>query len=600
MPWDLTGNSATSTSNFLGTTDARPLVIKTNGAEAMRVSPEGRLSIGSLGGPRSPEYRLDVQGILNADEILKGGASLLESQWSTIGGGITYDGGEVGIGTRISGYRLNVDGVINATDIHKGGSPLVGSQWEDGESGGINYSGSSVGIGTINASYRLNVDGPINASEFRRNGSAVVSSQWTEVSGVGIRYNASVGLGKAAVSTYRLDVAGTINATDIRRNGNPLVESQWKDAGGSITYGGNVTIDGQLSVARPWSDWMFLQQQRDVEGGGGFHVHNPWGDSTASGGVAERNRLEIAYRSASGQDLWGQFVLHGPTGNVGIGTGNPRRRLQVGEDISGVGFEHSDASPNAGYIRFGDNTGWKLHFGRSRESSSGPTLNTGTTGVLMTIQDNGNVGIGTLVPARPLHISTPGSDVLMLHSTRGGAGSTASLDFQTYATIGQIYPTASVRAIDDGSYSSHVVFLTKASGANTNALQERMRISSNGYLTIQNNAAKPGGGFWAATSDIRLKKGVESLKGALEKLLQLRGVSFEWKNPEEQGNLTGTQMGLVAQEVEEVFPEWISTDPDGYRILTIRGFEALAVEAFKQLRAENEELRARIDALEPA
>jgi hypothetical protein len=70
-------------------------------------------------------------------------------------------------------------------------------------------------------------------------------------------------------------------------------------------------------------------------------------------------------------------------------------------------------------------------------------------------------------------------------------------------------------------------------------------------------------------------------------------------------------MGLIAQEVEEVLPEWISTDPSGYKNMTVRGFEALVVEAFKQLKAENEtlkakltaennELRARIETLEPA
>ena len=77
-------------------------------------------------------------------------------------------------------------------------------------------------------------------------------------------------------------------------------------------------------------------------------------------------------------------------------------------------------------------------------------------------------------------------------------------------------------------------------------------------------------------------------------------------------------MGLIAQEVEEVFPEWTDTDPSGYKNLTVRGFEALAVEAFKELKAENEalkkklnagteelrsamdELRTRLEALEPA
>ena len=73
------------------------------------------------------------------------------------------------------------------------------------------------------------------------------------------------------------------------------------------------------------------------------------------------------------------------------------------------------------------------------------------------------------------------------------------------------------------------------------------------------------------------------LKGPLDKLLQLRGVTFEWKEPEKQGNLTGTQMGLIAQEVEEVFPEWVGTQEDGGKTLTIRGFEALTIEALREL-----------------
>ena len=105
-----------------------------------------------------------------------------------------------------------------------------------------------------------------------------------------------------------------------------------------VAQSGNVGIgttnpQAKLEVQSPWSDWMFLRQQRNVEGGGGFHIHNPWGNSDQSQGDPSRNRLEIAYRTPGGQDLWEQFVLHGPSGNVGIGTANPQAKLHVNGDI---------------------------------------------------------------------------------------------------------------------------------------------------------------------------------------------------------------------------------------------------------------------------
>jgi hypothetical protein len=47
-------------------------------------------------------------------------------------------------------------------------------------------------------------------------------------------------------------------------------------------------------------------------------------------------------------------------------------------------------------------------------------------------------------------------------------------------------------------------------------------------------------------------------------------------------------MGLVAQEVEKVFPDWVESGPDGYKRVTVRGLEALVVEALRQLRVEKD------------
>jgi len=116
--------------------------------------------------------------------------------------------------------------------------------------------------------------------------------------------------------------------------------------------------------------------------------------------------------------------------------------------------------------------------------------------------------------------------------------------------------------------------------------------STSGNFTVNGSAFKPGGGSWGSTSDLRLKRKIEPLTGALEKLLQLRGVCFEWVEPEKMGNQHGLQHGLIAQEVESVFPEWISTGADGYKLLSIIGFEALMIEALRGLKSEIESLKS--------
>jgi hypothetical protein len=117
-------------------------------------------------------------------------------------------------------------------------------------------------------------------------------------------------------------------------------------------------------------------------------------------------------------------------------------------------------------------------------------------------------------------------------------------------------------------------------------------------LIVDNEAFKPGGGAWSSFSDKRLKKNVKPLNGTLDKLLKLRGVSYQWNEPEKYGKLTGTQVGLIADEVEEVFPDWVGIDSSGYKTLSIRGFEALAIEALREVQQANDELKSTNRALE--
>ncbi|WP_089945001.1 tail fiber domain-containing protein [Candidatus Entotheonella palauensis] len=123
-------------------------------------------------------------------------------------------------------------------------------------------------------------------------------------------------------------------------------------------------------------------------------------------------------------------------------------------------------------------------------------------------------------------------------------------------------------------------------------------------LHVDGSAGKPGGGSWSSASDRRLKKNIEDLDNVLDQLLRLRGVTFEYKNPDAIHELPRVQNGMIAQEVEKIFPQWVEEGANGYKLLTFRGFEALTVEALRELRDEKDAqiaaLEARLAVLEQA
>jgi len=118
-------------------------------------------------------------------------------------------------------------------------------------------------------------------------------------------------------------------------------------------------------------------------------------------------------------------------------------------------------------------------------------------------------------------------------------------------------------------------------------------------LACNGSAAKPGGGSWSTLSDRRLKQNIRPLTGALDRLMKLQGRTFEYTPAAlERGlALPGEQTGFVAQEVEEVFPEWIAEDVDGMKFVTERGTTALFVEALREMRAETDSLREEVARL---
>ena len=105
--------------------------------------------------------------------------------------------------------------------------------------------------------------------------------------------------------------------------------------------------------------------------------------------------------------------------------------------------------------------------------------------------------------------------------------------------------------------------------------------------TMKLNGSITATGEIGSTSDVRLKKDIVDLSGALDKVNKLHGVTFKWKaDPKERDVI-----GFIAQEVEEVVPELIREDDRGYLTVNYLGSTALLVEAVKEQQKMIEQLQ---------
>lgn len=99
------------------------------------------------------------------------------------------------------------------------------------------------------------------------------------------------------------------------------------------------------------------------------------------------------------------------------------------------------------------------------------------------------------------------------------------------------------------------------------------------------------------SSDRRLKTNIEDLSNVLEKLSKLDGYRFNW-NEIQNRNTEIDEIGLIAQEVQELYPELVSTDSDGFLRVKYISFVPLLLEAVKELEAQNKLLAATNKSLE--
>jgi len=259
------------------------------------------------------------------------------------------------------------------------------------------------------------------------------------------------------------------------------------------------------------------------------------------------NMLDIAGSVAIGSGYAGTKTVSTNglvvEGSVGIGTATPRAKLDI---VGGIRTAKGDPmqgdGANVGYAFDGDGDTGMFAVGGSTVENSDLHFKVDNE-IKLVVRDNGNVGIGTTDPQAKLHVD--GSWFLL---TGGGN----ALRFTPNNPRPEI-----------GSSSGDISFWHTNSG--WNELKARK---------------------FTPMSDARLKKEVSTINNALEKVQTLRGVSFKWKDN------SRSDIGVIAQEIEPVIPELVSTDGKGYKSVSYDGLTAVLVEAVKELKGQNEALKA--------
>ncbi len=487
------------------------------------------------------------------------------------GHGGLYPSANVGIGTTTPGNKLTV----RAT---------TPSGYFVGSSIALNW------VGTGAQAYALSVNAAKTASSTSGRSTAIIAT------------------GGNATNKYNTGISAVLKGTN---EGSAIVtgiETEYPFDLGYYQYQWTgPSLSGQWGLIS-WSN-VYFDKNNYTMGNVGIGTTTPTAQLHTTGsvrfqGAGTPSAGRVLTSDASGNATWqdpsgsgddedweviGSNVVTGhgglyPTGNVGIGTTAPTQKLTIinntpftlAGNATGVDNLYLENHSMGG----GDgNYGGSVSFSGPYNGGSGAqrrhaaivgvqvsaetdyvglaffthnnSTSTGNMQESMRLTHIGNLGIGTTTPSAKLQVnqtSTTANGALI--QTWASSTSYYSLNVRSSSTS-MLYVRADGNVgigTDAPSYKLHVMGRLKTDGINE-------------------------------TSDIRLKKNILTIESPLNKVMEMRGVTYEWIDDTRQ---PGIQMGMIAQEVEKIIPEVVDEDENGYKSIQYSVVVSLLVEAVKE------------------
>jgi hypothetical protein len=257
------------------------------------------------------------------------------------------------------------------------------------------------------------------------------------------------------------------------------------------------------------------------------------------------------------------FIILGIFAVVGVGVYAAYPASGAGHNADEIDFSGVGNIISSGYIH-GSTTGGNANLGSSAYEISGTNI------AGQTVYSYGSMCVGNSV-----------------HDCSGTGGTViTSSDVST----GTVYTGNWFRSYGQSGWYSQTY------GGGWYMIDTTWIRAYNGKSIYTPSEIQAGGNMYAASfiysSDESLKTNITLLNNALEKVKQLEGVSFNWKN-------TGrADIGLIAQDVEKVIPEIVHTNEEGLKSVEYGNLVAILIEAVKEQQEEIDSQDYKIDSLQ--
>lgn len=308
-----------------------------------------------------------------------------------------------------------------------------------------------------------------------------------------------------------------------------------------------------------------------------------WGISAATNGVAANAKMTFANSVA------GTLMTMTGEGNIGVVTTTPTARLHV---VGGNTYANTVVAIE------NTNSGSVTPTMTITSSSSGELLNASKTGVGYGINIQKT---GTLSSSAAIYGGNAGNNGEGVRGSAFGAGG-----YGVYGNAAGIGSSSFTGVYGYGSGSSatdYGIYGQQGSGANDYAGYFNGNVGYTGTLL--------------ATSDARLKTNIKNFNGGLNAVMQLKATTYEYKRNGELAKMNlpeGTQIGLIAQDIEKVLPELIKetefnyidkkdgeAQPENtsvaYKGVNYIGMIPVLINAIQEQQAQIEALQKQIDEL---